>query len=73
MDFKLELDNLNYYLRKKKLTYNEFNEIIGNYYVKDYEEFDENYYILEIIAPLNNTNNKEKENMYYTDYIEIIK
>ena len=35
MKEKLEL--LSDYLRKKELTYSEFNDLIGNYFVKDYE------------------------------------
>lgn len=38
---KEELRLLNEYLKKKELTYSEFNELIGNYFVKNYEELDD--------------------------------
>ena len=65
MKEKLEL--LSDYLRKKELTYSEFNDFIGNYFVKDYEELDDDYYLVKVIRP-----SKCKQEMY-TDYIRIIK
>ena len=65
MKEKLEL--LSDYLRKKELTYSEFNDLIGNYFVKDYEELDDDYYLVKVIRP-----SKCKQEMY-TDYIRIIK
>ncbi|MGL5346661.1 MAG: hypothetical protein ACRDA3_04880 [Peptostreptococcaceae bacterium] len=62
-----EFDNLNKYLKKKKISYSEFNYLIGNYFVESYEEFEENYYLINIIRPL-----KEGRCMY-TDYIEVYK
>lgn len=60
-----EFKNLNKYLNKKTLNYNEFNNLIGNYFVESYEEFDENYYLIRVIRP-------EKEgNNTYIDYIEV--
>ena len=64
---KEELELLNDYLRKKELTYSEFNDLIGNYFVKDYEELDDDYYLVKVIRP-----SKCKQEMY-TDYIRIIK
>lgn len=64
---KEELELLNDYLRKKELTYSEFNDFIGNYFVKDYEELDDDYYLVKVIIP-----SKCKQEMY-TDYIRIIK
>ncbi len=64
---KEELELLNDYLRKKELTYSEFNDFIGNYFVKDYEELDDDYYLVKVIRP-----SKCKQEMY-TDYIRIIK
>lgn len=64
---KDELNTLNLYLSKKRISYTEFNELIGNYFVQDYEELEDNYYLLKIIRPLN------KESSIYTDYIEVIK
>ncbi|HSQ87387.1 MAG TPA: hypothetical protein VLM92_01050 [Romboutsia sp.] len=66
INMKEEFDILNNFLNKKKLTYSEFNDLIGNYFVKDYEELEDNYYLIEII-----TNSIPGKN-YYTDYIEII-
>lgn len=63
---KEEFDTLNKFLNKKKLTYNEFNTLIGNYFVKDYEELEENYYLIEVLS------NSIPGKKYYTDYIEII-
>lgn len=64
---KEELELLNDYLRKKELTYSEFNDFIGNYFVKDYEELDDDYYLVKVIRL-----SKCKQEMY-TDYIRIIK
>lgn len=64
---KEELELLNDYLRKKELTYSEFNDFIGNYFVKDYEELNDDYYLVKVIRP-----SKCKQEMY-TDYIRIIK
>ena len=64
---KEELELLNDYLRKKELTYSEFNDFIGNYFVKDYEELEDDYYLVKVIRP-----SKCKQEMY-TDYIRIIK
>lgn len=58
---------LNEYLNKKLLTYNEFNELIGNYFVDDYEELEENYYLIKIIRLA------ESNSTIYTDYIQIMK
>jgi len=63
---KEEFDTLNEYLNKKRLTYSEFNDLIGNYFVKDYEELEDNYYLIEIITK----SVKGKE--FYTDYIEVV-
>ena len=35
---KEELELLSGYLKKKELTYSEFNDIIDNYFVKEYEK-----------------------------------
>lgn len=64
---KEELELLNDYLKKNELTYSEFNDLIGNYFVKDYEELDDDYYLLKVIRP-----SKCKQEVY-TDYIRIIK
>ncbi len=66
IDTKEEFDTLNEYLNKKKLTYSEFNDLIGNYFVKDYEELEDNYYLIEIIT------NSVKGKEFYTDYIEVV-
>ena len=63
---KEEFDILNKFLNKKRLTYNEFNSLIGNYFIKDYEELEDNYYLVEVL--INSIPGKK----YYTDYIEII-
>ncbi|MDK2563475.1 hypothetical protein QOZ84_07925 [Romboutsia sedimentorum] len=63
---KEEFDILNKFLNKKRLTYNEFNSLIGNYFVKDYEELEDNYYLVEVLV------NSIPGKKYYTDYIEII-
>lgn len=63
---KEDFDTLNEYLNKKRLTYSEFNDLIGNYFVKDYEELEDNYYLIEIITK----SVKGKE--FYTDYIEVV-
>jgi hypothetical protein len=63
---KEEFDTLNEYLNKKRLTYGEFNDLIGNYFVKDYEELEDNYYLIEIIT------NSVKGKEFYTDYIEVV-
>ncbi|MDU4935815.1 MAG: hypothetical protein E6X43_10925 [Peptostreptococcaceae bacterium] len=41
-----ELERVNYLLKKKEITYQEFNELIGSYYIDDYEELEDGYYIL---------------------------
>ena len=64
---KEELELLNDYLRKKELTYSEFKDLIENYFVKDYEELEDDYYLVKVIRP-----SKCKQEMY-TDYIRIIK
>lgn len=46
-----ELNILGSLLRKKQITYNEFNDLIGNYYVKEYEELEDNYYLIKVIRP----------------------
>jgi hypothetical protein len=63
---KEEFDILNKFLNKKRLTYNEFNSLIGNYFIKDYEELEDNYYLVEVLV------NSIPGKKYYTDYIEII-
>ena len=70
MNLEDEYKNLKYLLEKKKLTYSEFNEIIGNYYVKDYEEIDDNYYIIKILCSPSFVDNIRYD--YYTDYIELL-
>lgn len=64
---KEEFDILNLYLNKKKISYKEFNELIGNYFVKDYEELEDNYYLIKVIRHSNGVDN------IYTDYVEVIK
>ena len=64
---KEESELLNAYLKKRELTYSEFNDLIGNYFVKEYEELDGDYYLLKVIRQ--SKCNKE----IYTDYIRIIK
>lgn len=64
---KEELKLLNEYLNKKELTYSEFNELIGNYFVKDYEELDDDCYLIKVIRP-----GKCKQEVY-TDYVRVIK
>lgn len=64
---KEELELLNDYLKKKELTYSEFNDLIGNYFVKEYEELDDDYYLVKVIRQ-----SKCKQEVY-TDYIRIIK
>lgn len=63
---KEELKLLNDYLKKKELTYTEFNDLIGNYFVKEYEQLDDDYYLLKVIRP-----SKCKQEVY-TDYIRVI-
>lgn len=63
---KEELEILEKYIKKKNLKYNEFNELIGNYFVREYEELDDNYYLIKIVRP-----NSSKGEVY-TDYIKII-
>ena len=63
---KEELKLLNDYLKKKELTYTEFNDLIGNYFVKEYEKLDDDYYLLKVIRP-----SKCKQEVY-TDYIRVI-
>ncbi len=63
---KEELKLLNDYLKKKELTYTEFNDLIGNYFVKEYEQLDDDYYLLKVIRP--SKCNQE----VYTDYIRVI-
>ncbi len=50
-----------------ELTYSEFKDLIENYFVKDYEELEDDYYLVKVIRP-----SKCKQEMY-TDYIKIIK
>ncbi len=64
---KEELKLLNDYLKKKDLTYSEFNELIGNYFVKNYEELDDDIYLIEVIRP----SKCSKE--VYNDYVRVIK
>lgn len=63
---KEELEILEKYIKKKNLKYNEFNELIGNYFIREYEELDDNYYLIKIVRP----NSSKLE--VYTDYIKII-
>lgn len=65
MKEKLEL--LSDCLKKRELTYSEFKDLIENYFVKDYEELEDDYYLVKVIRP-----SKCKQEMY-TDYIRIIK
>lgn len=65
MDLKEELNSLNSILKKRIITYTEFNDIIGNYYVLDYEELEDNYFLIKILTQSNHQNT----NNYYTDYI----
>lgn len=64
-----ELNILGSLLRKKQITYNEFNDLIGNYYVKEYEELEDNYYLIKVIRP---SDSIDRSNNYYTDYVEVI-
>lgn len=57
------LEILEKYIKKKNLKYN---ELIGNYFVREYEELDDNYYLIKIVRP----NSSKLE--VYTDYIKII-
>lgn len=66
MDIKEEFIQLRRLLNKRTLTYSEFNELIGNYYVKEYEELEDNYYLLKIIDKTSKSHN------CYTDYIEVL-
>ena len=54
-------------LKKRELTYSEFKDLIENYFVKDYKELEDDYYLVKVIRP-----SKCKQEMY-TDYIRIIK
>lgn len=56
-----ELLRLNFLVNKKELTYNEFNELIGNYYIYDYEEFEDGCYLIDI----------KSHGTSYTDYIYV--
>ena len=60
-----ELLILKQYLSKKILSYSEFNELIGNYFVQDYEELEDNYYLIKVIRPSNDGGNT------YLDYVEV--
>ncbi|MGX4600556.1 hypothetical protein [Faecalimicrobium sp. JNUCC 81] len=64
-----ELNILGNLLRKKQITYNEFNNLIGNYYVKEYEELEDNYYLIKVIRPSDSIDSSKN---YYTDYVEVI-
>ena len=64
---KEELELLNDCLKKRELTYSEFKDLIENYFVKDYKELEDDYYLVKVIRP-----SKCKQEMY-TDYIRIIK
>lgn len=66
---KEELNLLNNLLKKKTITYSEFNDIIGNYFVLDYDELEDNYYLLKIMSQINHDDGKN----YYTDYVQIVK
>lgn len=66
-----ELERLKYLLIKKEITYSEFNELIGSYYISDYEELEDGYYILSIISPVYSLSKREEDD-YYTDFIHII-
>lgn len=63
-----ELRILNNLLRKKQITYNEFNDLIGNYYVREYEELEDNYYLIKVIRQSDSIGSEN----YYTDYVEVI-
>lgn len=58
---------LNRLLSKKKISYSEFNELIGNYFIEEYEELEDNYYLIKVIRPTNGLNKS------YLDYVEIVK
>lgn len=64
-----ELKLLNDLLKKKNISYSEFNEIIGNYFVLNYEELEDDYYLLKIMCQGSDNNGYN----YYTDYVQIIK
>lgn len=66
---KEELDMLNSLLKKKCITYSEFNELIGNYFVLDYEELEDDYYLLKIMLH----GSDSTTNNHYTDYVRLIK
>lgn len=66
-----ELERVNYLLKKKEITYQEFNELIGSYYIDDYEELEDGYYILNVISPLHLLSQSNGDN-YYTDFIQVI-
>ena len=66
-----ELERVNYLLKKKEITYQEFNERIGSYYIDDYEELEDGYYILNVISPLHSLSQSNGDN-YYTDFIQVI-
>lgn len=70
MDLREEFKDLMYILKKKKINYKEFNQLIGNYFVKDYEEIEDNYYIINIICEPNYVDNHLYR--YYTDYVELV-
>ena len=67
---KEELNNLKYLLNKREITYNVFNELIGNYYVANYEEFEDGYYLISVISKLHGLSSSESD--IYTDYIRLI-
>jgi len=48
---KEKLILLNDYIKKKELTYTEFNDFIGNYFVKECEQLDDDYYLVKAIRP----------------------
>lgn len=59
------------FIKKKEITYQEFNELIGSYYIDDYEELEDGYYILNVISPLHSLSQSNGDN-YYTDFIQVI-
>ncbi|SCH61110.1 MULTISPECIES: hypothetical protein [unclassified Romboutsia] len=67
-----ELDKVNNLLKKKVINYKEFNELIGSYYICDFEELEDSYYILKVLSPLYELSKSESEN-YYTSFVQVVK
>ncbi len=65
-----ELEKVNKLLRKKVINYKEFNFLIGSYYIYDFEELEDSYYILKVLSPLYESSKGEN---YYTSFVQVVK